>query len=333
MKLMKRVVTMMLILILAFASSSISIFADTDMMLKDKTNKLKLSDDIKKNAKTIKEEIAAGKSLTYNIEVSVEYSVFFDESGTVTINSQPNIRVYAVHKDATGPAGRIDKSAIDGIELIKNYKYIELKYASDTPATANSTVNKSSKSQKAVIFELSVAPVGTYEVYENETTFTPHANVSAGLVGATLTLTHSGDDIPVGTYYISVTEIGKDESDRLALTVAEPELTGTVTINGTLKYGETLTAVYTPGNNTGNLSYQWKRVSPDPIDSTDIGSNTNTYTIIREDIGHIIRCDVTGDQETDSVLTEEEKARVAQGDGPLLNLCAGLSGHNDHCDL
>lgn len=184
----------------------------------------------------------AGNSLVYSSGKldSVEYAVFFNENGTLTINSQANIRIYAIQKGATGSAGRIEKSAINSTGLINNYKYIELKYTSDTPATVNNTVNKSSIPQKAVSFELTVAPTGNYKVYDSEAAVTPLADVTVSVAGTTLTLTHTGDDLPEGSYYISVTENGKDESDRLALTVAAPVV---VTVSGIVTDINTNTAI------------------------------------------------------------------------------------------
>ena len=75
-------------------------------------------------------------------------------------------------------------------------------------------------------------------------------------------------------------------------------LTGTVTISGTQKYGETLTAAYTSGNNTGTLSYQWKR------GSTKIGTNSNTYTLVKDDIGKTLTCEVTSTVEAGSVTSD-----------------------------
>lgn len=87
-----------------------------------------------------------------------------------------------------------------------------------------------------------------------------------------------------------------------------PALTGTVTINGTPKYGEQLSAAYAGGNNTGELSYQWKR--GDAV----IGTGT-TYTITEDDIGETLTCVVTSSVETGSV-SGSTSAAIAKADGP-----------------
>ncbi len=92
---------------------------------------------------------------------------------------------------------------------------------STTPVASNAAVVKKASTQKEISFLLTTAPEGTYMVYADDTTELIHHSVTAELKDKTLTLTCSGDDIPVGTYYITVTESGKAESERLALTVAE----------------------------------------------------------------------------------------------------------------
>lgn len=66
----RRFVIAALVLSVAFIVTTATISAASDEMLKDKTNKLKISNDLKKNVKTVKESTAAGKALTYKIEVS-----------------------------------------------------------------------------------------------------------------------------------------------------------------------------------------------------------------------------------------------------------------------
>lgn len=66
----RRMVITLLILIVAFISTSATLLAESEVLLKNKTNKLKLSDDLDEYSKYIKESLAAGKSLTYKIEVS-----------------------------------------------------------------------------------------------------------------------------------------------------------------------------------------------------------------------------------------------------------------------
>lgn len=87
-------------------------------------------------------------------------------------------------------------------------------------------------------------------------------------------------------------------------------LTGTVTITGTLKYGKTLTATVTDTNNTGTLSYQWRR-NGEPISS----ANSNTYLVIEDDIGYTLSVVVTSSVETGSIVGTASNS-ISKADGP-----------------
>jgi DUF971 family protein len=68
-----------------------------------------------------------------------------------------------------------------------------------------------------------------------------------------------------------------------------PNLTGTVTINNTLpQVGNTLTASYLDGNGTGTATWQWIRG-----ESTNIGTNSNTYNVTAADEGKTIKVQVS----------------------------------------
>ena len=105
---------------------------------------------------------------------------------------------------------------------------------------------------------------------------------------------------------------GKDQN----LTVAS--LTGTITISGTPKFGEMLTAAYEPGNNTGTLSYQWKR------DNIEIGIHSNTYILEEDDIGQTLTCEVTSDVQTGSVSSDG--ATIAKADGLAITEVISVEG-------
>jgi len=68
-----------------------------------------------------------------------------------------------------------------------------------------------------------------------------------------------------------------------------PDLTGTVAINNTSpKVGDTLTAAYSGGNGTGTATWQWIQG-----ESTNIGTNSNTYTVAAADEGKTIKVQVS----------------------------------------
>jgi alpha-tubulin suppressor-like RCC1 family protein len=94
----------------------------------------------------------------------------------------------------------------------------------DTPAVASASVAKIAAQQQSVAFTLTNSYSGTpvWRVYNAASGGTPAAGVTASSSGNTLTLSHASD-IPAGIYYVSVTENGKTESGRLALTVEQPE--------------------------------------------------------------------------------------------------------------
>ena len=97
-----------------------------------------------------------------------------------------------------------------------------------------------------------------------------------------------------------------------------PALTGTATITGTAKFGQTLTASLESGNNTGTLSYQWKR------DGSDIsGAMNSTYTLVKADIGKTITVAISSSVESGTIVSPAT-ATVEKADTP--SAPTGLSG-------
>ncbi|MEG2053879.1 MAG: GLUG motif-containing protein, partial [Oscillospiraceae bacterium] len=94
----------------------------------------------------------------------------------------------------------------------------------DAPTTAMATVAKETAIQPSVSFvldnETAYADTATWAVYDSETATTAREDIVASCNANTLTLAHK-TDLPVAVYYVAVTESGKAESARLALTVAE----------------------------------------------------------------------------------------------------------------
>ena len=87
-------------------------------------------------------------------------------------------------------------------------------------------------------------------------------------------------------------------------------LTGTVSITGSLKYHETLTASVTDTNNTGSLSYQWRR-NGEPIS----GATSSTYLVTENDIGYTLSVVVTSSVETGSIVGTASDS-ISKADGP-----------------
>lgn len=69
MKLLRRLTSVLLILMMGLAAPSTTALADSNLLTTDKTNKLTLEDSIKVGSRKIEEALAAGKSVTYKIDV------------------------------------------------------------------------------------------------------------------------------------------------------------------------------------------------------------------------------------------------------------------------
>jgi len=88
--------------------------------------------------------------------------------------------------------------------------------------------------------------------------------------------------------------------------VSQPALTGTVAIDNTSpKVGDVLTAAYSGGNGTGTATWQWKQG-----ESTNIGTNSNSYTVVEDDWGKTIKVQVSFADQTNSVTSTTTTAVV-----------------------
>lgn len=137
--------------------------------------------------------------------------------------------------------------------------------------------------------------------------------------------TYTTQTVPDGNYTIKVSKRGYIDADITEFAVSGSPLTGkdinlnvaaltgTVTISGTLQYGQTLNAAYEPGNNTGTLSYQWKRGG---TDGTNIGTNSNTYTIEAADINQTLTCEVISTVQVGSV--SGSTSAIGKAEGPTV---------------
>ena len=120
--------------------------------------------------------------------------------------------------------------------------------------------------------------------------------------------------LKAGTYYVRVKETTTTLAGKAAkVTVAQGKeaLTGTVTISGKLKYGQTLSAKVANSNAT-QFTYQWKR-GKTIID----GATAAKYKIVKEDIGQVLTC-VVKDAEGKTVKSISGKTtdKIAKMDAP-----------------
>ncbi len=99
------------------------------------------------------------------------------------------------------------------------------------------------------------------------------------------------------------THKASDYSPKLDVKTDPSVLTGTASILGTLKFGETLTANLGATNNSGVLSYQWVRGGVDISGATD-----QNYTLVAADIGAQIRVRITSNIETGAIASDLSNA-------------------------
>ncbi|MBU7005631.1 S-layer homology domain-containing protein [Phosphitispora fastidiosa] len=96
-----------------------------------------------------------------------------------------------------------------------------------------------------------------------------------------------------------------------------PEMGGTVTIDGSTKFGETLTAnisglTYTGEVTDNSLSYRWQRGG-----AAIAGATGTAYILVQEDIGQTITATVTADgSNAAGSVTSAPTAAVEKADGP-----------------
>jgi len=139
--------------------------------------------------------------------------------------------------------------------LAKETVTVYVDWKSATPTTNTATIAKTSETQAAVPFSLTSTNTGTWTVYADGSTTTPHATVTAAFAGGILTLTDSGGSITPGSYYVSVTEFSKTASDRLALTVGAfvPPTPPTIQSAATNTAGNQITITFNKAINSASL--------------------------------------------------------------------------------
>ena len=136
----------------------------------------------------------------------------------------------------------------------------------------------------------------TYQWYSN----TSASNNGGSPIGSAVSTTYNPPTGTSGTfyYYVVITNTIPDNGDggnkattknstAITITVGLPPLTGTVSIDGTVEVGQTLTANTSNLSGSGTFSYQWMR------GTTNIGTNSSTYVIVTADVGFTITVAVT----------------------------------------
>ncbi len=100
-------------------------------------------------------------------------------------------------------------------------------------------------------------------------------------------------------WYTEIPETMPAENITITAQWEPANLTGTVTISGTPKVGETLTATLTDTNNTGTLSYQWYRHTESSV--LIDGATERSYSITEDDVDWALYCVVNSSEQTGNV--------------------------------
>lgn len=144
---------------------------------------------------------------------------------------------------------------------------------------------------------------GNVSGYERDTYFLVGSNtpVDGTATFAENHTAHNNDFITSGHYAFSYPDLETERYEQ------KPPITGSVTISGTAKYGETLTATVKDAPDT-TIFYQWYR-GKEEIQN----SNSNIYTLTAEDVGKKITVEVTALGYTGSLTATAGPVEKANG--------------------
>ncbi|WP_395547454.1 MULTISPECIES: S-layer homology domain-containing protein [unclassified Lacrimispora] len=246
--------------------------------------------------------VPAGKNITISSSAVVTARAGSAGYGGRAMSQAPNLDSYGSEYYITASRAYNGGSPETyNASSIIDYRYLDMRQRTATPTTGTTSASKSSASQNSISFTLTNSSAYTsaliWKVYSGSTGQILANGVTATKSGNTLTLSHAVN-IPAATYYVAVTESGKAESGRLALTVGAfvpASLTGTATISNTApRIGDTLTASLVGGNNTGTLNYVWK------AGGAQVGTGAS-YTVTAANFGAAITLEITSSVETGTV--------------------------------
>ncbi len=169
----RRIFVTLLILVIAIISTPTTIFADTETILKDKTNKLTLGDTLQESTKKIEEALAAGKSITYKIEIpkGVLYIELMDKTDykVEIINSKDKVVKKLEAEEIVGGIGYSLYQVKNGVALSKGkYKIKISPKAKSNALNINGTVGMLKNSTSTTIeidkdYDIAVTEGKTYE--------------------------------------------------------------------------------------------------------------------------------------------------------------------------
>lgn len=283
---------------------------------------------------TAKNDAAFGKSATVTVHVSGTNYNDYDATVTVAITDKTAQSISFAQDSVRKIYGDADfTAAVSGAQT-------SVSYASGTPAVASvdaagkvhivgagetvitATAAETSEYASATArYTLTVArkavTVKANDLFKAKGASDPKPTATVtGLLGTdTVQYTFSRRAGEVEGDY-DITPSGAAEQGNYAVTYVKGKLTigsataltGTVTISGTAKVGQTLTAAVSGSNNTGVLSYQWKANG-----TTISGATGNTFKLTAAEQGKTITCEVKSTVQTGSI-TSAATAAVAAAD-------------------
>ncbi len=233
-------------------------------------------------------------------------------AGNGKITGTTTAMEYSTDSGFTSPAGTTCTDT--ATEVAPGTYYVRLKADANHNAGAVSTA-LIVPAYSATKYTVTVTSAG------NGTASTDKSSAAAGETVTLTTTPNSGyvfdkwaDKNPAS---LGISADGKftmpSENVSVKATFKGAALTGTASITGNLKYGETLTADTTSiTNNTGTLTYKWYRSG----ETTEIANNTTgKYTLVAADIGKTITVKITSDVQTGEIPSPET-GKIDKADGP-----------------
>ena len=147
-----------------------------------------------------------------------------------------------------------------------------------------------------------------------------------GATGSTYTLT--ADDIGESIFVTVESSENKGVmNSNYSSPIAKADVTGSIEITGTLKYGETLSCDLSNTDIEGDITYQWKREGSGNID----GATSSSYVLTEDDIGECLRVVVSSNlfAQTSSGVTDVVEKADGQAAPSGFVVLPTLEGEND----
>lgn len=215
--------------------------------------------------------------------------------------------VYAVAKDAAG-----------NCSAVKKVSFTTKKAACTTTAPVAGIFTADGRTLTFTVVEGKAAKDYDYSLDAGDHWTNGAADGSILTIsGTTATLTLPNQVYDAKVVCLRVAETDTEEAgDKVVYDQKiSATLEGTVTVSGTEKFGETITATVTGAQEGAELKYEFFRVKDNVETSCGAASTANTYTLVQADIGCTIKVKVTATGYTEEPLVSDETETVAKADG------------------